>query len=129
MTYFVCFSGLFCIIFHSLAFCFFFKRFATYGCCHPCFLLIKIVTIFLVISIILVLLIIFRSDNENQRSLDFNDDVEGESEAEENINYETDSDEERKSAKKFTKVLDDGDKEIYIERYVATTVFSSEATL
>ncbi len=27
----------FCIIFYSLAFCFF-KRFATYGCCHPCLL-------------------------------------------------------------------------------------------
>ncbi len=107
------------------------KSFATYGCCHPCFLLIKnkIVTILLVISIIFVLLIIFRSDKEKQESLDFNDDLEEESEAEENINYETDSDEERKSAKKFTKVLDDGDKEIYIERYVTTTVFSSEATL
>ena len=61
----------------------------------------------------------FRSDKENQRGIEFNDDLEEESETEENINYETDSDEERKSAKKFKKVLDDGDKEIYIERYNA----------
>ena len=31
------FSVFFCIIIHSLAFCFFSKRFAIYGCCHPCF--------------------------------------------------------------------------------------------
>ena len=61
-------------------------------------------------------IIIFRSDKENQRGLEFNDDLEEESETEENINYETDSDEERKSAKKFKKVVDDGDKDIYIER-------------
>ena len=35
LRFYECCHSYFCIIFHSLAFWFFLKRFATYGCCQP----------------------------------------------------------------------------------------------